>query len=54
MDKNGEGYELISDEEKQPRKKDNADNIGIEYDENTLLLPDIPVICFMGPSRNGK
>jgi len=30
------------------------DAIGIEYDESIVLLPDIPIVCFMGPSRNGK
>ena len=27
---------------------------GIEYDESIILDPNIPVVCIMGPSRNGK
>eukprot|EP01083_Nonionella_stella_P055611 146593_1 len=32
----------------------NDDGIGIDYDESIILSPDIPIVCFMGPSRNGK
>eukprot|EP01084_Bolivina_argentea_P270807 460555_1 len=30
------------------------DESNIIFDDNIILQPDIPVICIMGPSRNGK
>eukprot|EP01084_Bolivina_argentea_P270804 460548_1 len=53
LDENGIGIELVEDDEKR-KKKDTENDIGIEYDTSVILLSDIPVICFMGPSRNGK
>eukprot|EP01084_Bolivina_argentea_P065789 119930_1 len=31
-----------------------TDTAGIEYDNTIRLDPNIPVVCIMGPSRNGK
>eukprot|EP01084_Bolivina_argentea_P270800 460543_1 len=33
--------------------KDDAE-LGIEYEDSIMLDPNIPVVCIMGPSRNGK
>ena len=36
------------------KQNENDDNVEIVYNESVLLDPAIPIICFMGPSRNGK
>eukprot|EP01083_Nonionella_stella_P042930 115891_1 len=49
-----EWYRFVED---MSRISDNdpANNCsGIDYDSSILLQPDIPVVCVMGPSRNGK
>eukprot|EP01084_Bolivina_argentea_P270808 460558_1 len=35
------------------KNKDEGD-ICVEYDESIVLRSDIPIVCIMGPSRNGK
>eukprot|EP01084_Bolivina_argentea_P005487 10337_1 len=51
MDENGAVMDSHSNEE---MKFDNEEKIGIYYDDTIILDPNIPVVCFMGPSRNGK
>eukprot|EP01084_Bolivina_argentea_P087420 157890_1 len=48
------GFELINPSENEIKQFDNEENVGVKYDESIILMPHIPVICIMGPSRNGK
>eukprot|EP01084_Bolivina_argentea_P282354 483285_1 len=48
-----ENKENTENKENKENKK-LSDNIGVEYDTSIVLQADIPVVCIMGPSRNGK